>query len=38
MAHQEDPDRADEKHQCHDDKTDPVDHPGHKEPLFILLG
>lgn len=38
MAHQEDPNCADKKHQCHDDKADPVDHPGDQEPFFILLG
>lgn len=38
MAHQEDPDCADKKHQSHDNKADPVDHPGNQEPLFILLG
>lgn len=37
MPHQEDADRADKKHRCHDDKADPVNHPGNQEPLFILL-
>lgn len=37
MAHQEDPDCADKKDQNHDNKADPVDHPGNQEPLFILL-
>lgn len=37
IPHQEDPDRADKKYRCHDNKTDPVNHPGHQEPLFILL-
>lgn len=37
MPHQEDPDCADKKHRCHDDKADPVNHPGNQEPLFILL-
>lgn len=38
MAHQEDPNCADEKHWSHDNEADPVDHPGNQEPLFILLG
>lgn len=37
MPHQEDPDGANKEHRCHDKKTDPVNHPGNKEPLFILL-
>lgn len=37
MAHQEDPDCADKKHQRYDNKANPVDHPGNQEPLFILL-
>lgn len=37
MAHQEDPDRANKEHRCHDNETDPVNHPGNQEPLFILL-
>lgn len=38
MAHQEDANRTDKKHRHHDNKADPVDHPGHQKPLFILLG
>lgn len=38
MAHQEDTNRADEKHQRHDNKADPVDHTGNQEPFFIFLG
>lgn len=38
MAHQEDHDGADKKHGRHDNKADPVDHPGNQEPLLILLG
>lgn len=38
MAHQEDADCADKKHRRHDNKADPVDHPGNQEPLLILLG
>lgn len=38
MAHKEDPDCADKKHQCHDNKADPVDHPANQEPFFIFLG
>lgn len=37
MAHQEDPDCANKKHQRYDNKANPVDHPGNQEPLFILL-
>lgn len=37
MAHQEDAGRADEKHQCHDNKADPVDHPSDQNPFFIFL-
>lgn len=37
MAHQEDPNCADKKEQSHNNKTNPVNHPGDQEPLFILL-
>lgn len=38
IAHQEDPNCADEIQWSHDNEADPVDHPGNQEPLFILLG
>lgn len=38
VAHQEDHDGADKEHGRHDNKADPVDHPGNQEPLLILLG
>lgn len=37
VAHEEDPNSANEKYQCHDNEANPVDHPGHQEPLFIFL-
>lgn len=37
MAHQEDPYSADEKCRSHDNKADPVNHPGDQKPLLILL-
>lgn len=37
MAHQEDPDCANKKHQRHEYEADPVNHPCHQEPLLVLL-